>query len=821
MLGRAVMATPAVESTPARHPGDGKWLTSTRQPGRGRRGRRKPSALSSKPPVADGTVNTGIDDQGKSDSNPGQGLHQGKERTSYQASSGKAPDSSSAVPRTITKVRPPPTFAPFQHIQTASPATPAATARTNETHTEANNHLKNSKARKSTGAMPPPHLKGKGVPPYLRGRHAQSTAKAGTDASDALSDPASQSQAVNKTTGAQPEGITTPKVADSTDEATDQSAPQPTAASSKPPASDGNNDITKKLSSVGVKVGESKPVIALPLVAYASSEEGEELPPDANTLSKRAGKQKAEDDNSPFGAGTNITQAATTLSGTQSDPQAPYPGVADRRPQLGGHAQLNNASERGNSSQRGLQSYRGRGPGARAPRQSKWLKNSEIPKGDPQRWEIKWDDREETGSRSSSCGVGDGIDTDTGFMLTDYTGSWAPAPIEWDARPAFRQHQTAETIEKWMCRIEEEMVGKKWAISENDFTTPDGTTYYFAPDPANMDLLIQGDAAPRYWVPIVIGKLSPSTFWAGLIKAPPTPFDADDLAGARPWWETYADASGSSLQPYEHPIVKGIDPRESQRERLLRENDYGSTQHAENRKQAEKAKIDATNERRKKAEEKAKKLRIAPSSLPFREIKPGLALHLRSARPEDMPRIKEIYNYYVEHTVCVPETERRTDADMLRLYEDVLKKRLPFIVACERGGQIKPRNRNQETIFLPEKIVGYIYANGHDDIKNMYRFMCNVEVYIDSSYFMKGVAKCLFDKLLGLLDPRYMERGGYDVEGRELEGEGVSRVVSDILVSVPYEKEERLEWKGRFLHEFLGLELVARTLGIGNKFGQR
>ena len=102
-----------------------------------------------------------------------------------------------------------------------------------------------------------------------------------------------------------------------------------------------------------------------------------------------------------------------------------------------------------------------------------------------------------------------------------------------------------------------------------------------------------------------------------------------------------------------------------------------------------------------------------------------------------------------------------------------------------------------------------------------YRFAADVEVYIDSSYYMKGVAKCLFDKLLGLLDPCYPERGGYAIEGEELEGIGASRVISNLILTVPYDAPERIEWKGRFLTQWLGFKKVGTLEDLGNKLGQR
>lgn len=123
-----------------------------------------------------------------------------------------------------------------------------------------------------------------------------------------------------------------------------------------------------------------------------------------------------------------------------------------------------------------------------------------------------------------------------------------------------------------------------------------------------------GEIAPRFWVPIVIGKQAPQAFWNELVRSnEPKPEDEGDLNGAMPWWECYESKSSNILKPREHPKIEGIDPDENPNERLARENDYGSNHHTENRKRLEKAKRDAEREKRKRAQEKSRKISKALS----------------------------------------------------------------------------------------------------------------------------------------------------------------------------------------------------------------
>ena len=211
----------------------------------------------------------------------------------------------------------------------------------------------------------------------------------------------------------------------------------------------------------------------------------------------------------------------------------------------------------------------------------------------------------------------------------------------------------------------------------------------------------------------------------------------------------------------------------------------------------------------------------------LQNIKPGLNLYLRSARPTDMSRIRDIYNYYVLHSICTPEIEKRTLGDMMQRYNDIHANKMHFLVACEKGGKIKARhkkrNPDDEDIILPDKVVGFAISDDYQDMLGMYRFTAEIEVYVDNNYYMKGIGKCLLDKLIDLLDPEYIERGGYEIVGDELEGIGPSRIIKNVIAHLPYDKDkpERLEWVGRWLTNWIGFEKVGELPGIGSKDGKR
>ena len=180
--------------------------------------------------------------------------------------------------------------------------------------------------------------------------------------------------------------------------------------------------------------------------------------------------------------------------------------------------------------------------------------------------------------------------------------------MNWDARPAFRDHQSAEKIELWM--------------TEATDGTQVGPTESIAVAELTAVISEYGEIAPHNWVPIVIGKTAPQTFWNELVKSnEPGPDQEGDLEGAMPWWELYDSKDGNILKPREHPILEGVDPDETRNERLARENDYGSNEHTENRKRLEKAKRDTEKEKRRRAQEKAHKLSKRPPHGENRQVR--------------------------------------------------------------------------------------------------------------------------------------------------------------------------------------------------------
>ncbi|SMQ47563.1 unnamed protein product [Zymoseptoria tritici ST99CH_3D7] len=490
-----------------------------------------------------------------------------------------------------------------------------------------------------------------------------------------------------------------------------------------------------------------------------------------------------------------------------------------------------------------------------AARNSQWPSRKDFPDPPPDRWKTDWAGTNrnswdsttiESGRASSGWGTKQKKRDarQAGVPLTGFDGNFAPPPVDWDCRPAFRDGQTYDQIMQWMAGIETLLCGITRRVPIEEVTAGDGITYVFSVPGANQsstqnDTRKQmGEIAPQHWVPVTLGRKAPGSFWDEVMPEEPRPCDPEDLVGARPWWEKHVKAVDPEnnklhfLKDVEAPAELGVDPNEEDADqKLKRKHDLGSLTHAENRIRLEIARKDAKLAKQRKAAAKQERLTAVIDNMDHHRIKTGVSLFVRAARKEDMAAITEIYNYYITSTCSTPELDRRTKENMHQRWQDVRLNRMPYLVACERGGVIKARNNKKkksvrtmrgddEDVILPDKIIGFAFADDFNDLKGMYRFTAEMEVYVHNDYYMKGVGKCLLDKLMGLLDGHYLERGGYDAVGENIDGTGQQRVVKNIVVHLSYDKPEKLEWVGKWLEGWLQFRKVGQLEGIGTKNGK-
>lgn len=107
-------------------------------------------------------------------------------------------------------------------------------------------------------------------------------------------------------------------------------------------------------------------------------------------------------------------------------------------------------------------------------------------------------------------------------------------------------------------------------------------------------------------------------------------------------------------------------------------------------------------------------------------------LTIRRAELTDMPRLLEIYAYYVEHTAITFEYEVPTLEEFTSRFTQITKV-YPYLVAESEG-----------------KIVGYAYANKFHPRK-AYEWSSELTVYNDVNFQKHGAGKALYQALEDIL----------------------------------------------------------------------
>lgn len=111
-------------------------------------------------------------------------------------------------------------------------------------------------------------------------------------------------------------------------------------------------------------------------------------------------------------------------------------------------------------------------------------------------------------------------------------------------------------------------------------------------------------------------------------------------------------------------------------------------------------------------------------------------LIIRPSAAADLPAITRIYGQAVAEGTGTFELEPPDEAEMARRRDDVLAKRLPWLVA-ERGGSV----------------VGYAYAN-HFRARPAYRFCLEDSIYLDAAARGQGSGRLLLAELLSQCEAR-------------------------------------------------------------------
>ncbi|KAF2714879.1 hypothetical protein K504DRAFT_457068 [Pleomassaria siparia CBS 279.74] len=417
------------------------------------------------------------------------------------------------------------------------------------------------------------------------------------------------------------------------------------------------------------------------------------------------------------------------------------------------------------------------------------------------RWPKNRDMKAVVGEQESDGGISceSNSDGDPNYdiqKLVDHEGNWMPPPEVWCGRNSFRDRHFGDTIEAWIDRGQS--CGTDKLIME--ITSPE-----FLADS-------NGDMVPRDWIPAKIENESPQQFWRTLPTRAPSPLSDVDFNDISPWWESYINGTTTFLTPLKVPDAEVDKANPDNRPSGLKRTS----------EQAIKRRNEAAKERTRRIMEKRNRpidrnLSVNVPELPDNSLKPTANIYLRPVQPADTPQITDLYNHYVRHTISANEFNNRSTSQIARRVQDIVSGGLPWIVAVQKGNQ----SRNQHFKFVNEKIVGFVSMDDHTDQGSMYRYTFEMELYVHPEYVRQGVAKCLLDKLLDLVDNVYKVRGGYDwsCPGQYLKS-GASRIVKTILLTVPHTKGDSTEinWISAFLKSF-NFRKSGHLLNMGFKNG--
>ena len=157
-------------------------------------------------------------------------------------------------------------------------------------------------------------------------------------------------------------------------------------------------------------------------------------------------------------------------------------------------------------------------------------------------------------------------------------------------------------------------------------------------------------------------------------------------------------------------------------------------------------------------------------------------MRIRDAKPEDAPRLLEIYAWYVEHTaVTFDWTVPAPDAFRRRM--EATAERYPYLVAEDDG-----------------TVLGYAYA-GPFVGRDAYRYSAEMTVYVDHTARRMGCGRALYEAL----------------EAR-LRAMGILNLYA--CIGDPVEEDEYLTKDSERFHRRLGYRKVGEFHRCGTKFGR-
>ncbi|KAJ9605427.1 hypothetical protein H2200_010084 [Cladophialophora chaetospira] len=177
-----------------------------------------------------------------------------------------------------------------------------------------------------------------------------------------------------------------------------------------------------------------------------------------------------------------------------------------------------------------------------------------------------------------------------------------------------------------------------------------------------------------------------------------------------------------------------------------------------------------------------------------------MAITVRSATEDDLPQVRDIFDYYVMNTVVSFLVQKPPSNYITDRYREITARNLPYLVAVTENDQV----------------VGYAYASAFRGCMLGYGHTVEISLFCHLDYTHKGIGSKMIGQLIELL--RTTKHRSHEVghEDAALESD-VKKVMAIMAV------DETAPGKGLALRDWYnkwGFEEVGRLKGVGNKKGR-
>ncbi|KAI9668628.1 MAG: hypothetical protein M1831_001067 [Alyxoria varia] len=391
------------------------------------------------------------------------------------------------------------------------------------------------------------------------------------------------------------------------------------------------------------------------------------------------------------------------------------------------------------------------------------------------------------------------------FSLQAWDGGWAPAPVDWEDRPSNHDDHFKYRVVIW-----EPHADAKYDVSLSGESLRD----------------IEGEICPRSWVPETIDGDPADEWWKKRVEAEEflrDPFFYDCYI--EPFWRRFKGLEIEALQAVEVP-----DPNVDREDNdILSLNQTVESTIAVRLQKSHRRRDKSQKHVAMQRERAMLELQIGNQN----QYSPKLNCYLRPVEQSDMPQIQKIWNHWIEKSITTPEVEPLPVSHIEERWTDICDANLPFVVAVNRSAKsMKPRQRRASTNYNTnnnannepvESILGFAFADDYNDIRGMYRYTVELEVFIKSDCRRKGIGRCLLDKMLQILDIAHDPRGGYDFPNEDAKYcAGGNRTIGNIIVNVPYASDDQgpLKWKKAWLEQFK-FQKAGELTNVGRKLNKK